>query len=117
MLSALAAVVRAAGGSGSGLAGIGVSSADVAEANELGAKLAGADKGQWETLIGRKTGTSDANVLRLRIERAIDEIGSAGQLAFRKDAHRRSEYEALFHRVAAEATSADEPPEGDENAS
>jgi hypothetical protein len=109
VLSALAAVVRAAGANGADLAPIGIQPAEVAEASALGQKLSGADGAQWKQMIERKSGTADTVALRLRVERAVDEIGTAGQVAFRKSAERRAEYEKLFHHAPHEAAP-DAPP-------
>lgn len=103
VLAALAAVVNAAGSDGAGLAGIGVTQDDIAEANALGTRLTGADAEQWKKLVARKEGTADALVLRRRIEHAVVEIAAVGPLAFRKNAARRAEYEALLHDIAHEA--------------
>jgi len=112
VLAALDAIVRLGGTDASGLAPIGVLAADVEEAGRLATLLRGKDSEQRTKMTARASGTDGRTSLRLRVEAAVDAIGSAGQLAFRKDPVKRARFEALFATVMSEDAGGEpSPPE------
>jgi len=68
---------------------------DLEEARALASALGGADQAQTASENVRKAKTFDKNVTQLRLEAAVDEVSSRGQMAYRKDAVVRARFAAL----------------------
>ena len=111
VLAGLESIVRLGGEDGDGLRRIGVLPSDIEEAGAIAGRLRGADATQWERITSRSAGTEGRTSLRLRVEAAVDEIASAGALAFRRDPVKLARYQAMVADVAVEADEAEAPPE------
>jgi hypothetical protein len=96
VLANLDQIVAQAGAGGDALVPYGVTVADVAEATRLADALRAKKRAQHARKTARARGTDDRHALQLRVESAIDRIGTAGKMEFRRDAVKRARYHALF---------------------
>ena len=96
VLANLDQIVAQGGAAGDALAPYGVTVADVAEAARLADALRAKKRAQHARKAARAGGTDARCALQLRVESAIDRIGTAGKMEFRKDAVKRARYHALF---------------------
>jgi hypothetical protein len=103
VLAALDQIVELGGENADGLVPSGVSAACVQEAAELAAALRTKKRAKDDKVVARASGTEARTALHLRVESTVDQVGTTGMAAFRKDPVKRARYEALFASPGPEA--------------